>query len=243
MNIIKELKNNNFILIKNNKQNNIQLAKKYFLDFINNIGVPIEHTIGKNDYILDIKAKKSFSDIITYSEHNEEAKYHTDAQYNNIPENFIALYCFKKARCGGGKSRIIKLQDIVTTLKKNNYEITLLKENIFPFSTPSIYQNNNKLIQYFNILSKDETFIRYRYDTIMHGIEVEKKNNIKKSIEEFDNLLENVKYKELILEEGDLLILNNHNMLHYRTQFNDLERHLFRIRFNLKPNKTERLWT
>lgn len=238
MNIIKELKNNDFILIKNNKQNNIQLAKKYFIDFINNIGIPTEHTIGEKDYILDIKSKKSFSKIITYSEHNKKAKYHTDAQYNYIPENFIALYCFKKANCGGGKSRVIKLQDIINTLKDASYDITLLKKNIFPFATPSIYQNNNKLIQYFNILSKDETFIRYRYDTIIKGIELEKKNNILKSIKIFDNLLDNVKYKELILEEGDLLILNNHNMLHYRTQFNDLERHLFRIRFNLKPNKT-----
>ncbi|MCC3532422.1 MAG: TauD/TfdA family dioxygenase [Microcoleus sp. PH2017_21_RUC_O_A] len=60
-----------------------------------------------------MKSQLSTSAIKTFSKHNQQAPLHTDSQYRNQPERFIALMTICQANCGGGYTEIVNFRKIL----------------------------------------------------------------------------------------------------------------------------------
>ena len=241
--IIREaLAKEGFIVIKNfhNELSDMESSKRIFLDIAEKIGQAISHD-GQNSIIWDIKNNpKSDSLIKTYSEHNHEAELHTDSQYSEYPEDYFGLLTLKKAQCGGGRSSLLSLMDILSELRElpNGLKIEkTLRESDYPFIVPNVFKKVNSKNLEFNfgpILRSNE--IRFRVDTIEKAISNRPDLCTKQQFEAYQALkeiiLNSINTKYFYLEDRDLIFINNKTMLHGRESFTDSERHLLRIRMN-----------
>ena len=146
----------------------------------------------------------------------------------------------KKAKCGGGISYLLSLEDILkelhSTEKGQEIKVTLASTD-YPFIVPGVFKKKNTQEPEFNfgpILRPNE--IRFRVDTIEKALDYNPDFITGEQFEAFTflvNLVRTTKYrKEFFLEENDLIFINNKTMLHGRGSFTDYDRHLLRIRMN-----------
>jgi len=231
------------ILIKNfiSPSTGTDLSRALFLMLCLGLGKPINHQTAKDSLVWDITPRKTNDQKFkTFSEHSYEAPLHTDSQYSEFPEKFIGLLVYRKANCGGGKTRILngyKLFCELMATDKGRKTIKLLSTHKLPFMIPPVFSEKLPPEFMFAPVFSPEVFIRYRKDTLIKGINSYGdmfSDAVINAIGFLDEIIENSPdIIEIMLENGDLLITNNHTTLHARTEFRDLERLLFRIRFNL----------
>jgi len=242
LSIKKALDEEGYIVIRNfnNATTDIEHSKKAFLEISSKIGQPISHD-GQNSIIWDIKSNpKSDSLIKTYSEHSHEAELHTDSQYSEYPEDYFGLLTLKKARCGGGRSLLLSLKDILSELRELPDGLKtekILRESDYPFIVPNVFKKDNSKTVEFNfgpILRSNE--IRFRVDTFEKAIANRPDLCSEQQLEAYQALksiiLKSKNTKYFYLENRDLIFINNKTMLHGREGFTDSERHLLRIRMN-----------
>ncbi len=229
-----------YVIVKNTNYplDNVDTIMAKFTDFCANLGALEVHD--DSEIVWHIKPRKSESKVFTFSEHNDEAPFHTDSQYRQEPENYQALYAIKKADCGGGLSSIITLKSILKVLDAhpNGKELRrIFTEVDLPFAVPTVFKkepDNDKEVIYGKVLGDNK--IRYRYDTLMKGLEYSPGALSDEQIEMityFEKLVnEDHESESYMLENGDMLVLNNRRVMHKRSAFSDWNRHLLRIRFN-----------
>ncbi|MBZ8178626.1 TauD/TfdA family dioxygenase [Oscillatoria salina] len=218
------------------------LKRNLFLGLCSQLGTPVEHNPGKKDYIWDIKLRNEISCFPTFSEHNLEAPLHTDNQYRVNPERYISLFVLERAACGGGATTILRLKDIINTLRKTKDGrecLSILENSLFPFATPSVFsENKNEDHIVFAPIICDERSIRYRFDTIERGLRHSKLSDEDIAIKIwalnfFRNHIEaHPSTMRLLLENGEMLFLENRTVLHGRTRFADPNRHILRVRMD-----------
>ena len=238
------LKEKGYIIIRNfdidNK--NIEECHEKFLSISEKIGITIGHD-ANNKIIWDIKSNpNSDSFVKTYSEHTHEAELHTDSQYSDYPEDYFGLLTIKKASCGGGISYLLSLEQILEDIRalSDGTEIErILTETKYPFIVPNVFKKSSGEEHEFNfgpILRENE--IRFRVDTFEKAIAFNGNLCTKQQVDAYKKLkkiiIENKKTKQFYLENKDLIFINNKTMLHGRSEFQDPERHLLRIRMNKK---------
>lgn len=237
-----ELENTGYVVVQefDIDSDDIESSGSKFLDIASLIGLPISHD-ANNSIIWDIKSNPdSVSNIKTYSEHNHEAELHTDSQYSEYPEDYFGLLTLKTATCGGGKSMLLSLKDILNELQSlpNGHELEhTLSKTDFPFVVPNVFKkiaSNENEYNFGPILRPNE--IRFRVDTCEKAIKANPefcKEDQKLAFEELKKLILNSpSTMEFYLKEKDLIFINNKTMLHGRTSFTDARRHLLRIRMN-----------
>lgn len=220
----------------------LSLRRNLFLGLCSLLGNPVEHNVGKKDYIWDIKLRDSLSPLPTFSEHNSEAPLHTDTQYRLSPEKYISLLVLKKATCGGGETTILKFEDVIRTLQntRNGRDCLYVLENsLFPFAVPSVFSRDANQVHFiFAPIISDRKSIRYRFDTIDQGLKysnISEVDNIKQvwALNFFrEHITSHSSVVKLYLEDGEILILDNETVLHGRTSFSDPDRHILRTRMN-----------
>jgi alpha-ketoglutarate-dependent taurine dioxygenase len=219
-----------------------------YIELCELIGVPISHD-KKNSIVWDIKSNpKSSSFIKTYSEHSHEAALHTDSQYSFYPEDMFGLLTLIKAKCGGGMSFLLSLKDILERLKAlpNGEEvIRILSSTDFPFIVPNVFKKDDSKEHEFNfgpILRENE--IRFRIDTFEKALIYDSTMCSEEQMmayKELKTIITNQSLiTELFLEPGDLIFINNKTMLHGRSEFEDSDRHLLRIRMNMHENDSSK---
>ncbi len=228
------------IIVKGLIQNPIppHISKLVFLTVMLGLGKPVHHQKNIRSLVWDIKLRQG-EGFTTFSEHNSEAPLHTDSQYNHQPEKYIALYVQHQARCGGGKSRILNggrlFSDLMSTTDGTRLVELLSREKV-PFLIPTVFTKNQSVNYVYAPIFAQKIFLRYRKDTLMKGFEFHGErfsSKIVNAVLEFDNFIENSPHiNQVMLDDGDLLISNNHLALHARTSFSDEQRWLFRVRFN-----------
>lgn len=232
--------NEDCIIIKESvfETTNINKCKTDFLLFCSLLGSPTPH-IG-NEYVWDIKAQpKNSSQYNTFSETNSSAPFHTDTQYREVPEKYMSLLSLKISSINEGLTEIINANNLIADFSSDaigKEYIETLRTVKYPFLVPSIFSKEKLTpeIIYAKIID-DKIPIRYRYDSIIRGLKYSIKFSKKQvdAINYFDSFLNNYKNKEtFLLNEGEVLIVNNYKILHSRTEFFNLNRHLLRVRFN-----------
>lgn len=229
-----------YVVIKNfiaaNEQPEESAAR--FLNLSEMIGKAVAHD-SNGKLIWDIKSNPNSASIVkTYSEHSHEAELHTDSQYSENPEDCFGLLTLVPATCGGGLSLLLSLKAILSELRKIDTSGAIedtLRNTSYPFIVPNVFKKSTSNEPEFNfapILRDNE--IRFRVDTFEKALtykadlctEVQRK-----AFETLKNLiLHSPSIHSFMLERGDLIFINNKTMLHGRTQFEDLNRHLLRVR-------------
>jgi len=231
-----------YVVIKNFTTNDTDNEESIsdFLSLSEMIGETIPHdTVGK--IIWDIKTNlKSNSNIKTYSEHSHEAELHTDSQYSEYPEDYFGLLTLNPAKCGGGISILLSLENIIRELREVDIDGAVentLRTTDFPFIIPNVFKKTDSEGAEFNfgpMLREGE--IRFRVDTFEKAIALRPDFCSSEQKDAFmllkEVILNSPSTQRFVLERGDLIFINNKTMLHGRTQFEDHTRHLLRIRMN-----------
>jgi len=191
--------------------------------------------------VWDVRSRKlPPGHVPTISENSYEAELHTDTQYFPEPEKFVLLYVVKPASCGGGVSLLvdgIRLKARLAETEEGRWALGFLSRRILPFRIPTSYTTTGKQetveITYARIFSQ-APLIRYRKDTLEAGLAAAPDfdtPDVRHALTVLQSVLED--RKEMIvtsLVADSMLLTNNHEGLHGRTEFQDSERHLIRIR-------------
>jgi len=182
----------------------------------------------------------------TFSEHDDEAKLHTDTQYYPNPERYMMLYANQTAKCGGGVSSFRDVNSITQALEQSQqgrWALKILSEQALPFRVPMSFTKDGKQgtkeFTYAPVFS-DSPKIRYRQDTLKQGFNChpeQQTEQINQALAILDQELARTEAQTCLLLQPDaLLIMNNHECLHGRTAFTDQNRHAFRVRIAQKSN-------
>lgn len=213
------------------------------LGFSTLLGVPTSTDKKVKRVVWPISVPRNLNQVKfrTFSEHNQEAKLHTDSQYFQSPEQAISLWSIRPDSSGKGLSYYASAQDILHEMASTptgQESLQILQEEDIPFRVPSSFMQNPDSDQpeviYGKIFAQTPE-VRYREDTIQAGydaIGLAIPPEIKKALQDIVAAMNKVQSDFFLLEAGDVLWINNHNHLHARTEFSDLKRLLFRIRYN-----------
>ena len=217
--------------------------RRIFLAFSILCGVPVPHHTGGVDYIGEIKAipDRIPPKLPTYSEHNLEAELHTDSNYKEKPERYMALLMVHKAACGGGISSFVAIEDLIKEFEKTaegRAHLPTLRTKTFPVEPPTKYKTEPK--GDYRVID-DFGNIRFRRDTIEAAL-----NNLKNrepdkeaAVKAFSDFMsKSLDRFSVTLDSEDILILDNYRVLHARTKFRDNNRLMLRIRFNPWPERS-----
>ena len=168
---------------------------------------------------------------------DRELHFHTDCSYEENAPDYIGLFVVQSDRSEhGGKFQLVQTKQIIDKLSFKSREI-LANEKYKIIVRPPYRKDENDSIWLPIILSDEQ--IRYQPDLIdkyqLEKESIEKQN----AIQELNSILFNEDKLNLIrpvLDNGMIILFNNHQFLHGRTKIVDLDRHLLRIRFNLFYN-------
>jgi alpha-ketoglutarate-dependent taurine dioxygenase len=179
---------------------------------------------------------------LTFSQTLGEAAYHTDTQYFSKPEEMFGLWCIQPDRNDEGVSGLVDGRFIVEELSKTDEGKKMLATFMctdFPFRVPSVFTSSasDQTIEVFMapILAK-RPFIRYRRETLDKGVAASGKDltaDQLTAINHLDKRLldDDIAYSFLI-KQGEVAFVNNFELLHSRSDFQDPDRHLIRVRMN-----------
>jgi hypothetical protein len=101
---------------------------------------------------------------------------HTDSSFYPMPEEQFMLYVVSAARCNGGASLLIDIEDIVAELQKTaagRDAYRLLSSEPVPFRVPSLYAADEQQVEYHlaPVFRNDGgVSMRWRYDSIVKGL-------------------------------------------------------------------------
>lgn len=190
--------------------------------FLLSLGEVVKQHDG-ND-LFDVKPSESLSSIY-HSRTMGAVPAHTDGHDMPIPPKFFLLFCVQPSPRNDGMTEISSVSALLESLTEAEQEI-ITKHN-FNFETkPSKFVMGGAKVK-AQILDKQTGIFRYSYNYLS-------KNNNK----EINDLIEKIKFhhesnkKSVLLAKGDLLICDNHRVMHSRTEFSGDRRHLIRAWVN-----------
>ena len=184
--------------------------------------------------------------FVTFSERVGNADMHTDSSFYPMPEEQFMLYVVNAARCNGGASLLIDIEDIVTELNKTaegRAAYQLLCTQPVPFRVPSVYAASEQQLEYhlapvFTL--EGGLAMRWRYDSIVKGLAARPdlaSPQLAAALELLNDIIEQRAPRfDRCLPDDTLLWADNHRTLHGRANYTDPERHLIRIRISNTPN-------
>jgi len=204
------------------------------------VGKPTDHNNDKR-VLWPVKARdeqvrKTVDYKTTFSEEAGEAPLHSDSAFASRPEKYNALFVVKQAR-EGGKSVLLNVPRLIDELDQTvegRECIQILRDNEFPFRVPDAFFRDERLMT-APVLG-DEPFVRFRHDCLMAGFALRedlRTNERLWAIEHFRAKAEASEARVFYqLQPDEAVIIDNHKMLHARTDFSDRERHLIRVRMH-----------
>jgi alpha-ketoglutarate-dependent taurine dioxygenase len=198
----------------------------------------------------DVRARATASAeqarFVTFSERVGSADMHTDSSFYPMPEEQFMLYVVSAARCNGGASLLIDIEDIVAELQKTaagRDAYRLLSSEPVPFRVPSVYAADEQQVEYHlaPVFRNDGgVSMRWRHDSIIKGLAARPDLNtpaLAAAIALLNDIIEERAPRfDRRLPDDTLLWADNHRTLHGRARYTDPARHLIRIRISNTPN-------
>ena len=131
----------------------------------------------------DVRARagsEQQSRFVTFSERVGGADMHTDSSFYPMPEEQFLLYVVAAARCNGGESLLIDVEDVHAELQRSEEgraAFALLSGTPLPFRVPSVYAANDEQVEYHMapVFHRPDGLdgalaMRWRYDSIIKGL-------------------------------------------------------------------------
>lgn len=219
----------------------LQSAKQALLAFASCIGNPTSADPHRTRLVWEVSPRSTLpSDYTpTITERCGDAPLHTDSAFKSAPENYVMFFAYKSASDGGGLSQFLSTRRLLDSLSKNSDGrkcISLLRENSFPFRVPTVFtkDRSDAVPEWISapILWGEEN-MRYRHDLIVSAIESGAPALLPEcewALSHAASHIQKLSPDCVALRSGDLVILNNHQILHGRTSFEDRDRMLLRVR-------------
>lgn len=208
------------------------------LSLVSSVGEPTDHNNDKRILWpvtprgITIPGRKN-----TFSEEAGEAPFHTDSAFSRSPERFISLFVVREAQDGGGRSVLLSGQrviDALSTTVEGRECLDILRRTEFPFRVPDAFHAGEDVIT-APVLA-DDPLIRFRYDCIMSGFDLRPELRTPEAawaVEHFAGFMRGcdaaVSYR---VNRGEMIVSDNHRLLHSRTDFVDPNRLLIRVRMH-----------
>jgi hypothetical protein len=175
-----------------------------------------------------------------YSKSNNGIGPHTEVPVYSTPPKYLALYCRRQATCGGGYTCLADSRIFIDQLTPAMHAVA--RTQLIDFAaTPNPRDQEEQLSGRFPLISPagdGATIFRFSHNYFYFGdanARADQHPALRPSESDtFNNIVENCvaffdNHKIAIrLEENDLLIWNNHRMLHARDHYADKRRHLTR---------------
>jgi hypothetical protein len=188
--------------------------------------------------IWKITPRASLDHVPTFSETASEAPLHTDNSWVSAPETYFSLLVLRPAS-DGGNSILLSIDELkreFASTEPGPEAIRILTEHQFPFAMPAIFRGGSDPAEVVTspVFGSPLGF-RFRHDVILAGFEARPALATVESVwavEAFNAFLLEVlaDTQGMRLERGDVVLANNHRVLHARTHFTDPHRLLLRAR-------------
>jgi alpha-ketoglutarate-dependent taurine dioxygenase len=214
-----------------------------FEALVSQLGTVTAHGASRQT-IWRITPRPDLDHVPTFSEAAGEAPFHTDNSWVREPEHYFALLVIRPADVGG-ESLLCPVPELLRDFAQTRdgpAVIRILRERLFPFAMPVVFRSEAEgatrvtpVIASPVVLSRST--LRYRYDVLQAGFRVRPDLATAESVhavEVFNQFVTGLRdrYPSTRLESGDLLLANNHTLLHARTDFTDPRRLLLRARIS-----------
>ncbi|KAF3928169.1 hypothetical protein AA313_de0205428 [Arthrobotrys entomopaga] len=206
-------------------------------------GLPVDHSQTKG-WLWDVKPIHgkihTSADPLARSETMHIFPWHTDCSFEASPPRHFALHVLHADRFGGGSLSLVRTSDIVQELSEET--ISRLSMPEFEFIVPDEFDKGAPQILVGPLLdmSFGEPKLRFRRDIISPTTQA-----AKDALDDLDKVLNECKsssgrslrkvMKAEDLPDGMVIVVNNAKWLHARSQVNDPDRHLRRLRWNAQP--------
>ena len=209
-----------FVIIKN-----IPIENNFLIKFGNSIGSVKRTNFGEH---FDVKSKSNPNDLAYTSLHLTP---HTDNPYRNpLPPCIQILHCIEN-EVNGGYSTLVDGYTVSEYIKKNKpdyYNILSSVKVRFRFVDKDvILESWSELIH----LDQNKKFKSVRFSTRLDYVPILDKKELELYYEArkyLSELYNSDKYKiEFKLMPGDLMMMDNHRLLHGRTSYNPSEGNRF----------------
>lgn len=201
--------------------NNIQSSE--LLDFMGLFGSIVPQHDGNN--LFDVKPSNDLAKIY-HSRTMNVVPAHTDGHDMPVPPHFFFLHCITPSSNGDGFTEVSDTESLLAQLSKEEYQI-LITEN-FNFETKPSTEISRMGSVMSPIYDDKNNIFRYSYNYL----------SSQSKTPEIKNLIEKINYfheknkKAVMLDSNQLLICENHHILHSRSSFTGLDRHLVRAWLN-----------
>lgn len=206
-------------------------------------GLPLDHSL-KKGWLWDVKPihgkVHSNSDPLARSETMNIFPWHTDCSFEPSPPRHFALHVLHADRYGGGSLSLVRTSDIVQELSEEAF--SGLSKPEFEFAVPDEFDKgvSHTLVGALLDMSEGDPKLRYRRDIIKPLT-----RRAELALAELDEALESCQtasgrllkktMKAEDLPDGMVIVVDNARWLHARSQVNDPDRHLRRVRWNAQP--------
>jgi hypothetical protein len=146
----------------------------------------------------------------------------------------------RKAECGGGETHLLDMKSILQGFDDAD-SLNVLRQD-YSIAIPDIFQKSRESFFINAPIVFGNHKIRFRNDLIEKGFYSNEATKDSSKVKAFQVLRQSIEtsdhIKQISLGVGDVIIIDNHRVLHGRTAFQDNDRLLYRIRFNgLDANK------
>ncbi|MFN6528136.1 TauD/TfdA family dioxygenase [Nostoc sp. ChiSLP03a] len=184
-----------------------------------------------NEYIYDVKFAPS-NEKLSDSKSQNELRPHTEAPYLKIPPKYLALWCVQPSSCGKGYTTFVDSKELLRNLTIEEQQ-KLMKYGCSFVSKDTTHSIIAPMLQFIQL---NQLMLRFSYNVLVYG---EPSPDMTKKASVSDQFLKNIcdlvleffnnNHVSLRMEKHSLLIMDNHRVLHSRTQYSDTVRHLQRI--------------
>lgn len=171
----------------------------------------------------------------TFSQTSGEAGMHTDSQYFQEPEPLFALFCLRADAPGLGSNQLVDLRALIYRLERERPELVQQLREPYPFRVPSIFcrSGRDEEVELLWAPIVSEGILRYRLDTLedacaLPGVSISDPQ--REALQVLSEEIERAPRLQYHLQPGELLLVDNHRMLHARTAFTSPHRFLYRVR-------------
>eukprot|EP00733_Pompholyxophrys_punicea_P001259 Pompholyxophrys_punicea_v1_NODE_584_length_1649_cov_2.351317.p1 type:complete len:232 gc:universal NODE_584_length_1649_cov_2.351317:897-1592(+) len=202
-------------------------ASLLMIEIVSSIGHVLPHNSCPDSVLWDVRPFNNSNVSCARSHGSEEFQFHTDASFEKPSPRFIGMAVHRSDKKGGGLSKILSSENILRHISGESRNI--LKTNHFKFRIPNEFRKSLEFETRNSILFGDK-LLRYRRDIIEPC-----NSSAEMALNELNRALHRDDLDETVmkLEDGDILFLDNARYLHSRTEINDLDRHLTRLRFQI----------
>ncbi len=211
-NLLKSFYEYGFVIIKN-----VPTQNNYIVNFANSIGSIRPTNFGE---FFNVKSVPNPNDLAYTS---LALSPHTDNPYRKPVPCIQLLHCIEN-EVTGGLTTLVDGFKVASHLKETNFEYFKILRKIkvkFKFTDKDvILVNSGELIE----LDEKDNFKQIRFNTRMDYVPALKKNQLDlyyKARKEISSLYNSERFKiKFKLKTGDIMMMDNHRLLHGRTIYN-----------------------